>query len=81
MPKTKHVQMHGEVIENLSNTNFRVRLENSHVVLAYVSGKMRIHFIKILPGDMVTVEVSPYDPLRARIIFRTKPNHESVSIS
>jgi translation initiation factor IF-1 len=70
--KTKGIQMNGEVVESLSNTNFRVKLDNDRTVLAYVSGRMKVHSIKILPGDRVTVEMSPYDPTRARIIFRVK---------
>lgn len=72
MTKDKPIQMTGEVLENLSNTNFRVRLEDERIVLAYVSGRMRLHSIKILPGDKVTVELSPYDMTRARITFRAR---------
>jgi len=60
------------VIEPLPNAMFRVELENGHRVLAHISGKMRMHFIKILPGDRVTVELSPYDLTRGRIVYRTK---------
>jgi translation initiation factor IF-1 len=60
------------VIEPLPNAMFRVELENGHRVLAHISGKMRMHFIKILPGDKVTVELSPYDLTRGRIVYRTK---------
>ncbi len=66
------IQMQGEVAENLPNANFRVELENGHVVLGHVSGKMRMHYIRILPGDRVTVELTPYDLSRARIVFRSK---------
>ena len=64
--------MEGRVLETLPNAMFRVELENGHKVLAHISGKMRMHFIKILPGDKVTVELSPYDLTRGRIIFREK---------
>src|SRR4029077_9371855 len=72
MAKEDTIQMQGEVIEMLPNATFRVKLENGHVVLGHISGKMRMHYIKILPGDKVTVEVSPYDLSRARITFRAK---------
>ena len=64
--------MQGEVLENLPNATFRVRLENGHIVLGYISGKMRMHYIRILPGDKVTVEMTAYDLSRARITFRVK---------
>jgi len=64
--------MQGEVIENLPNTTFRVRLENGHEVLGYISGKMRMNYIRILPGDKVTVQLTPYDLTRGRIVFRSK---------
>ena len=64
--------MEGKVLETLPNAMFRVELEKGHKVLAHISGKMRMHFIKILPGDKVTVELSPYDLTRGRIIFREK---------
>ena len=72
MAKEDVIQMQGEVIEMLPNATFRVKLENDHVVLGHISGKMRMHYIKILPGDKVTVELTPYDLTRARIIFRAK---------
>jgi translation initiation factor IF-1 len=72
MPKEEAIQVEGRVIETLPNAMFRVELENGHKVLAHISGKMRMHFIKILPGDKVTVELSPYDLTRGRIIFREK---------
>ncbi len=72
MPKEDAIQVEGKVIETLPNAMFRVELENKHMVLAHVSGKMRMHFIKILPGDKVLVELSPYDLTRGRIIFRAK---------
>ena len=64
--------MQGEIAETLPNATFRVKLENGHVVLGHISGKMRMHYIRILPGDKVTVEVSPYDLTRCRITFRAK---------
>ena len=64
--------MQGKVIESLPNAMFKVELENKHVLLAHISGKMRMHYIRILPGDKVTVEISPYDLTRGRIIYRNK---------
>ncbi|ACI21377.1 MULTISPECIES: translation initiation factor IF-1 [Thermodesulfovibrio] len=72
MPKEEHIEMQGTIEEALPNAMFRVKLENGHVILAYVSGKMRMHFIKILPGDKVLVEISPYDLTKGRIIYRFK---------
>jgi translation initiation factor IF-1 len=72
MAKEETIEMQGEVVENLPNATFRVKLENGHVVLGYISGKMRMHYIRILPGDKVTVELTPYDLTRARIIYRAK---------
>ena len=72
MAKTKAIEIDGIINETLPNANFRVKLENGHVVLAHVSGKMRMHFIKILPGDVVTLEISPYDLSRGRITYRQK---------
>jgi len=72
MPQEAAIQVEGRVFETLPNAMFRVELENGHKVLAHISGKMRMHFIKILPGDKVTVELSPYDLSRGRIIFREK---------
>ena len=72
MAKEDRIEMQGEVLENLPNATFRVKLENGHVVLGYISGKMRMHYIRILPGDKVTVEMTPYDLSSARIIFRAK---------
>ena len=66
------IEVEGRVVEPLPNAMFRVELENKHVVLAHISGKMRMHFIKILPGDKVTVELSPYDLNRGRIVYRYK---------
>ena len=72
MAKEDAISVEGTVIEALPNASFRVELENKHVVLAHVSGKMRINFIRILPGDKVTVELSPYDLNRGRITYRFK---------
>jgi translation initiation factor IF-1 len=72
MPKEEAIVVEGRVLETLPNAMFRVELEKGHKVLAHISGKMRMHFIKILPGDKVTVELSPYDLSRGRIIFREK---------
>ncbi len=72
MAKEAGIQVEGKILETLPNAMFRVELENGHKVLAHVSGKMRMHFIRILPGDMVTVELSPYDLTRGRIIYRGK---------
>jgi len=72
MAKEEPIQVEGTVVETLPNAMFRVELENGHRVLAHISGKMRMHFIKILPGDRVTVELSPYDLTRGRITYRSK---------
>jgi len=72
MSKEETIQMQGEILETLPNATFRVKLENGHVVLGHISGKMRMHYIKILPGDKVTVELSPYDLTRGRITYRYK---------
>jgi translation initiation factor IF-1 len=72
MPKGEGIEIEGTVIEPLPNAMFRVELPNGHKVLAHVSGKMRMHYIKILPGDKVVVELSPYDLSRGRIIYRVK---------
>ncbi len=66
------IKMDGVIVESLPNATFRVELEKGHIVLAHISGKMRMNFIKILPGDKVTVEISPYDLKRGRIIYRYK---------
>lgn len=71
MPKEEPIRVEGIVKEPLPNATFRVELENGHEVLAHVSGKMRMHFIKILPGDKVTLEMSPYDLTKGRIVYRT----------
>ena len=70
MAKDETIEVQGRVMEALANTQFRVRLENGHEVIAYTSGKMRKHFIRILPGDTVTVSLSPYDLSKGRITFR-----------
>jgi translation initiation factor IF-1 len=72
MPKEEIIEVQGTVVETLPNAMFKVALENKKVILAYVSGKMRMHFIKILPGDKVTVELSPYDLTKGRITYRAK---------
>jgi translation initiation factor IF-1 len=72
MPKEDAIEVEGTVVETLPNAMFRVKLDNGHRVLAHISGKMRMHFIKILPGDRVTIELSPYDFSRGRITYRTK---------
>ena len=72
MVKEKNIEVDGVISETLPNAMFRVELENGHVVLAHVSGKMRMHYIKILPGDKVKLELSPYDLSRGRVTFRYK---------
>ena len=72
MAKEEAIKVEGVVLETLPNAMFKVELENGHKVLAHISGKMRMHFIKILPGDTVTVELSPYDLSRGRITYRSK---------
>jgi translation initiation factor IF-1 len=72
MAKEETIEMPGEIVETLPNATFRVKLENGHVVLGHISGKMRMHYIRILPGDKVTVELTPYDLTRGRIVFRAK---------
>lgn len=72
MAKEENIETQGTIVEALPNAMFRVELENGQIILAYVSGKMRMHFIKILPGDKVTVELSPYDLMKGRITYRFK---------
>ena len=72
MAKEDVIQMQGEVIETLPNATFRVKLESGHEVIGHISGKMRMHYIRILPGDKVTVEMTAYDLTRARIVFRAR---------
>ena len=70
MAKEKGIQVEGKVVEALPNAYFRVELDSGHKVLAHAAGRMRVHFVRILPGDRVVVELSPYDPTRGRIIYR-----------
>ncbi len=72
MAKQSSIEIDGTIIDALSNAMFRVRLENGHIITAHISGKMRMHYIKILPGDKVKVEMSPYDLTKGRITFRFK---------
>ena len=72
MPKEDAIKVEGKVVEPLPNAMFRVELSNGHIVTAHISGKMRMNFIKILPGDKVTLELSPYDLTKGRIIYRYK---------
>ena len=72
MAKEAGIEVDGKIMETLPNAMFRVKLENDHIVLAHVSGKMRMHYIKILPGDKVKLELSPYDLSRGRITYRYK---------
>jgi translation initiation factor IF-1 len=72
MAKQANIEVDGTIIEALSNAMFRVELENGHIVVAHISGKMRMHYIKILPGDRVKLEMSPYDLTKGRITFRYK---------
>lgn len=70
--KEEFLRFEGEVIESLPSTTFKVRLDNGHEVLAHISGKMRVHYIRLLPGDRVAVEMSPYDLTKGRIVHRLK---------
>ncbi|HKZ72071.1 MAG TPA: translation initiation factor IF-1 [Nitrospirota bacterium] len=72
MSKEESIEVQGTIMETLPNAMFKVTLDNGHKVLAHISGKMRMHFIKILPGDKVTIELSPYDLSRGRITYRFK---------
>jgi translation initiation factor IF-1 len=72
MPKEEHIEMEGKVIETLPNTTFRVELENGHIVNAHISGRMRKNYIRILTGDQVTVQLTPYDLSKGRITYRSK---------
>ena len=72
MAKEDVIEMQGEVVENLPNATFKVKLENGHEIHAYISGKMRMNYIRILPGDKVTVQMTPYDLTKGRITFRAK---------
>jgi len=70
MAKEEKIEIDGEVVDALPNAMFRVRLENNHEIVAHISGKMRMHYIRILPGDRVTVDISPYDLTKGRITYR-----------
>jgi translation initiation factor IF-1 len=72
MAKQESIQVEGTVIETLPNASFKVELEGKHVILAHISGKMRMNYIRILPGDKVLIELSPYDLTRGRIVYRYK---------
>jgi len=72
MPKDDVIRMQGEILDNLPNATFKVKLENGHVVTGHIAGEMRMHYTRILPGDKVTVELTPYDHSRARIVFRAR---------
>jgi len=72
MPKEDHIEMEGTVIDTLPNTMFRVQLENGHIVTAHISGRMRKHYIRILTGDKVKVELTPYDLSKGRIVYRSR---------
>ncbi|BDU49546.1 translation initiation factor IF-1 [Haliovirga abyssi] len=72
MAKEDVIELEGKVLESLPNAMFKVELENGHVILGHISGKMRMNYIKILPGDKVTVQISPYDLTRGRIVYRKK---------
>jgi len=72
VPKKDAIEVEGTVVEPLPNAMFRVKLDNDHLVLAHISGKMRMHYIRILPGDRVLVELSPYDLTRGRVVYRYK---------
>lgn len=72
MAREEHLEMEGTVIDTLPNTMFRVKLENGHVVTAHISGKMRKNYIRIMTGDKVTVQLTPYDLTKGRIVFRTR---------
>ena len=72
MAKEDHFEMEGKVLDTLPNTTFRVQLENGHIVTAHISGKMRKHYIRILTGDKVTVQLTPYDLIKGRIVYRDK---------
>ena len=80
MSDTKEViEVEGTVLETLPNAMFRVELENGHVILAHISGKMRMHYIKILPGDLVTIEMTPYDLTKGRVTYRHKEKRNNES--
>src|SRR5437763_16620444 len=79
MSKEETIQMQGEIVETLPNAMFRVKLENGHIVLGHISGKMRMHYIRILPGDKVTVQLTPYDLSRARIVYQAKRHRRNTN--
>lgn len=72
MAKSDKVEVVGEVMENLPNATFRVKIPNGKIILCHASGKMRMRYIRVLPGDSVTLEISPYDPTKGRIVFRER---------
>ena len=72
MAKEESIEMQGTILETLPNTMFRVQLDNGHIVMAHISGKMRKNYIRILTGDKVTVQITPYDPTKGRITFRAR---------
>jgi translation initiation factor IF-1 len=72
MPKQSNIELDGVIVESLSNARFRVELENGHQILAHISGKMRMNYIRILPGDKVRLEMTPYDLTKGRIVYRYK---------
>ena len=72
MPKQSNIELDGTIVEALSNAMFRVEVENGHKITAHISGKMRMHYIRILPGDRVKLEMSPYDLTKGRIVYRYK---------
>ncbi|MBT32910.1 translation initiation factor IF-1 [Chondrinema litorale] len=72
MPKQDNIELDGTIVEALSNARFRVKLENGHTILAHISGKMRMNYIRILPGDKVKLEMTPYDLTKGRIVYRYK---------
>lgn len=77
MAKEENIRIEAEVTESLPNAMFRVKLPNGHQILAHISGKMRMHFIRILPGDKVTIEMSPYDLTKGRIVYRNDRSGEN----
>ncbi len=79
MSKEDHIEFEGVVTDSLPNANFKVKLDNGHCIVAHISGKMRKNYIRILTGDRVTVQVTPYDLTKGRIIFRNKDGKESVA--
>ena len=79
MAKEEAIEMEGVVIESLPNTNFKVKLDNNHIINAHISGKMRKNYIRILLGDRVTVQLTPYDLNKGRIIFRNKDNKSNLN--